>query len=154
MGDRQRTNASCCVRLVRCTLAAFGCKHYLSARRTLDARFMPQRASPSLRAVRQTLFAYATHSTLMSYLGQPRIHTVPDLTSLNLQTMSGKEPMAAAGIEAEKSAGEPLQSSNGDSDQNVILVDYEENDLEDPLNWSPMQKWLTVFAISWMGFVR
>jgi hypothetical protein len=68
--------------------------------------------------------------------------------------MSGKEQMAAAEGQLEKSTEEPLQSHNQDSDQNVIFVDYEENDAENPLNWSPTRKWLTVFAISWMGFVR
>jgi hypothetical protein len=68
--------------------------------------------------------------------------------------MSGTEQKAAQGTKLEKSAEEPLQSSTVDGDQNIILVDYEENDPENPLNWSQTRKWLTVFAISWMGFVR
>jgi len=62
--------------------------------------------------------------------------------------------MAAAGSENEKFAEQPLENAIGDSDPDVVLVDYEENDPKNPLNWSPMQKRLIVFAISWMGFVR
>ena len=71
--------------------------------------------------------------------------------------VSSLEPiMAAAGSENEKFVQKPLGSSiAGDSNSpDVVLVDYEENDPENPLNWSPMHKWLIVIAISWMGFVR
>jgi hypothetical protein len=81
-------------------------------------------------------------------------HTVPSSSSLDSQAMSSKEPLGVARRELEKSAEEPLQCSIGDSDPNVILVDYEVNDPENPLNWSSLRKWLTVLAISWMGFVR
>ena len=62
--------------------------------------------------------------------------------------------MAAAESENEKVAEQSLENAIGDSDPDVVLVDYEENDPKNPLNWSPMHKWLIVFVISWMGFVR
>ena len=62
--------------------------------------------------------------------------------------------MAVAGSENEKIAEQLLEIPIGDSNPDVVLVDYEENDPENPLNWSPMHKWLIVFVISWMGFVR
>ena len=62
--------------------------------------------------------------------------------------------MAAAGSENEKFAEQPFENAIVASDPDVVLVDYEENDPKNPLNWSQMQKWLIVFAISWMGFVR
>ncbi|PWY81883.1 bicyclomycin resistance protein [Aspergillus heteromorphus CBS 117.55] len=78
---------------------------------------------------------------------------VPILSSVERQNLSEKEPIAAAGSKNEKFVEQPLGNSIGDRNPDVILVDYEENDPENPLNWSPMQKWLIVFAISWMGFV-
>lgn len=69
--------------------------------------------------------------------------------------------MAAEGSENEKFTEQSLESSTGDSDvaievsdPDVVLVDFEENDPKNPLNWSSTHKWLIVFAISWMGFVR
>jgi hypothetical protein len=41
-----------------------------------------------------------------------------------------------------------------ESDSGVILVDYDEDDPENPTTWSSKRKWIIVFAISWMGFVR
>lgn len=97
----------------------------------------------------------------MSFINEDLTHPVPILSSIESQNLSGKEPKAAAGSEDEKFAEQPLEILNGDSnpdvvlgDSDVILVDYEENDPENPLNWSPTQKWLMVFVISWMGFVR
>ena len=90
----------------------------------------------------------------MSSIDEALTHPVPILSSVEPQKLSGKEPMAAAGSENEKFAEQPLENASGDSDPDVVLVDYEENDPKNPLNWSPMQKWLIVFAISWMGFVR
>lgn len=49
--------------------------------------------------------------------------------------MSGKELMAAAGSENEKFAKQPLENVIGDSDPDVVLVDYEEDDPKNPLNW-------------------
>lgn len=68
--------------------------------------------------------------------------------------MSGKEPLAAAGSESENFAEQPLENVTGDRDPDVVLVNFEENNKESPLNWSPIQKWLIVFVISWVGFVR
>ncbi|KUJ15313.1 MFS general substrate transporter [Mollisia scopiformis] len=96
----------------------------------------------------------------MSSIDNALIHPVPLLSSIEPQTLSGKESVAGSGSENEKFAQQPLESSIGDSnpdvvpvDSDVVLVDYEENDPENPLNWSPTRKWLMVFAISWMGFV-
>lgn len=69
--------------------------------------------------------------------------------------------MAAVGSD-EKLAQQPLENaiavrdsgSDPASDQDVVIVDFEENDPENPLNWSPMHKWMIVFVVSWMGFVR
>lgn len=90
----------------------------------------------------------------MSSIDEALTHPVPILSSVELQKLSGKEPVAAAGSENEKFAEQPLENAIGDSHADVVLVDFEENDPKNPLNWSPMQKWLIVFAISWMGFVR
>ncbi|KAL8829371.1 MAG: hypothetical protein Q9191_002058 [Dirinaria sp. TL-2023a] len=61
--------------------------------------------------------------------------------------------MAAVGSENDEFAEQLLENAIGDSDPDVVVVDYEENDPKNPLNWSQMQKWLIVFAVSWMGFV-
>ena len=90
----------------------------------------------------------------MSSIDGALTHPVPILSSVEPQKLSGKESMAEAGGENEKFAEQPLEITIGDGNPDVVLVDYEENDPENPLNWSPMQKWLIVFAISWMGFVR
>jgi hypothetical protein len=90
----------------------------------------------------------------LSSIDEALTHPVPILSSVEPQKLSGKEPIAAAGSKNEKPAEQPLENPIGDSNPDVVLVDYEENDPDNPLNWSPMQKWLIVFAISWMGFVR
>ncbi|KAF1937420.1 MFS general substrate transporter [Clathrospora elynae] len=89
----------------------------------------------------------------MSSIEGALIHLVPILSLVESQKMSVKEPMAAAGSDNEKFVEQLLETPMEDSDPDVVLVDYEENDPENPLNWLPMQKWLIVFAISWMGFV-
>ncbi|EEP82155.1 predicted protein [Uncinocarpus reesii 1704] len=61
--------------------------------------------------------------------------------------------MATARSKDEKVAKQPLENTTEVGDSSVVLVDFEENDPENPLNWSPMHKWLIVFVISWMGFV-
>ena len=90
----------------------------------------------------------------MSFIDEALTRPVPIPSSIEPQKLSDNEPMAAAGSENEKSAEQPLEIAIGDSNPDVVLVDYEENDPENPLNWSSMQKWLIVFAISWVGFVR
>lgn len=90
----------------------------------------------------------------MSSIDEALIHPVPALSSVEPQKLSGKEPIAAAGSEHEKFAEQPSEFPIEDSDPEVVLVDYEENDSENPLNWSSTRKWLIVLAISWMGFVR
>ena len=90
----------------------------------------------------------------MSFTDEALTHPVHILSSVEPQKLLAKEPMAAAGSEDEKVLEQPSEITIGDSDPDAILVDFEENDPENPLNWSPMQKWLIVFAISWMGFVR
>lgn len=89
----------------------------------------------------------------MSFIDEALAHPVHILSSVEPQKVSGKAPLAA-GSENKNSADQPLENAIGDSDPDVVLVDFEENDSENPLNWSPMQKWLIVFAVSWMGFVR
>ncbi|KAF7181492.1 hypothetical protein CNMCM7691_000710 [Aspergillus felis] len=89
----------------------------------------------------------------MSFIDEAVTHPVPILSSVEPQKVSGKEPMAAAGSENAKFALQPLENAVGDSDPDVVLVDFEENDPKNPLNWSPIHKWLIVFVISWMGFV-
>jgi hypothetical protein len=86
----------------------------------------------------------------MSFIEGAVTHPVPILSSLELQ----KEPVAAAGSENEKIAEQPLENAFGDSDPDVVLVDFEENDPDNPLNWPSIHKWLIVFVVSWMGFVR
>lgn len=90
----------------------------------------------------------------MPFIDEALTHPVHILSSVEPQKVSGKEPLAAAGSENEDFAEQPLENAIGDSDPDVVLVDFEENDPGNPLNWSPMQKWLIVFVISWMGFVR
>ncbi|KAK4862807.1 hypothetical protein LT330_002940 [Penicillium expansum] len=89
----------------------------------------------------------------MSYIDETLTHSVPILSSIEQQNLSGKEPIAAVGSQNEKFVEQPLVIPVGDSNLDFVLVDYEENDPENPLNWSSMKKWLIVFAISWMGFV-
>ena len=90
----------------------------------------------------------------MSSIDKALTHSVPIPSSVEPPESTCKAPIATAGSENGKSAEHSLAMAIGDTDPDVILVDYEENDPENPLNWSPMQKWLIVFAISWMGFVR
>ncbi|KGO62045.1 Major facilitator superfamily domain, general substrate transporter [Penicillium expansum] len=89
----------------------------------------------------------------MSYIDETLTHSVPILSSIEQQNLSGKEPIAAVGSQNEKFVEQPLVIPVGDSNLDFVLVNYEENDPENPLNWSSMKKWLIVFAISWMGFV-
>lgn len=90
----------------------------------------------------------------MSYIDESLNHPVPILSSIESQISLGKEPVAAVGSDNEKVAEQQSENGTGDSDSDVIIVDFEENDPENPLNWSKTHKWLIVFAISWMGFVR
>lgn len=61
--------------------------------------------------------------------------------------------MASSGSEKGMPTQQRLESSPDDSNPNIVTVDYEENDLANPVNWSSTRKWLMIFAISWMGFV-
>lgn len=88
----------------------------------------------------------------MSYIDEALTHPVPILSSVESQILSDKELQATTG-EDNKVAEQPLENAD-DSDQDFILVDFEEDDPHNPLNWSQTQKWSIVFAISWMGFVR
>ncbi|TEY42661.1 hypothetical protein BOTCAL_0387g00110 [Botryotinia calthae] len=80
--------------------------------------------------------------------------SVPILASVEPQKSPNNGPDAASGSENEKFAEQPLEVPITDSNSDVVLVDYEENDPENPLNWSSTQKWLIVSAVSWIGFVR
>lgn len=90
----------------------------------------------------------------MSLVDEALVHPVPILSSLKPPKSSGTEPTAVARSDNEKSAEQPLEIPIRDGDSDVVLVDYEENDPANPLNWSPMRKWLILLAIAWMGFVR
>jgi hypothetical protein len=107
-----------------------------------------------LSTVEWTLIAYAARLKQMSFIKDAITHPVPILSSVEPHNLLGKEPMAAAGSDNEKFAQRPLANATRDSDPDVVLVDFKENDPRNPLNWSPMQKWMIVFVISWMGFVR
>jgi hypothetical protein len=76
--------------------------------------------------------------------------------SVESYTMSSAEPIATILVESVngKPTAQPSEIFANESDRRIILVDFEENDPENPLNWSLVHKWLIVFAISWMGFVR
>ncbi|KAJ5874979.1 uncharacterized protein N7529_003409 [Penicillium soppii] len=89
----------------------------------------------------------------MSFIDGAVTHPVPILSSIELQKVPGNEPVAAAGSENEKTTEQPLENAIGDGDLDVVIVDFKENDPENPLNWSSMHKWLIVFVVSWMGFV-
>jgi hypothetical protein len=69
--------------------------------------------------------------------------------------MDAKLTSAGAGREVEKVfEQQSLQPVTSDLSSNVVLVDYEDNDSDNPLNWTKSRKWLIVLAVSWMGFVR
>ncbi|RAL07669.1 MFS general substrate transporter [Aspergillus homomorphus CBS 101889] len=89
----------------------------------------------------------------MSFIDEAVTHPVPLLSAIEPRTLSGKESIAAAGRENEKLAEQPLENVIEDSDPDFVIVDFEENDPQNPLNWSPMHKWLIVIVVSWMGFV-
>lgn len=55
--------------------------------------------------------------------------------------------------EKEAPAHQSSEYSVDDINPNVVLVDYDDDDPANPLNWSTVRKWLMTFAISWMGFV-
>ncbi|KAF7940821.1 uncharacterized protein EAE97_007007 [Botrytis byssoidea] len=78
---------------------------------------------------------------------------VPILASGEPQKSLNSGPNAVLGSENEKFAEQSLELPITGSDSDVVLVDYEENDPENPLNWSSTRKWLIVSAVSWMGFV-
>ncbi|GKZ31776.1 hypothetical protein AbraIFM66950_000625 [Aspergillus brasiliensis] len=96
----------------------------------------------------------------MSFIDETINHPVPILSSFEPQHVSGKEPINASENENEKQKTpneQPLENANAstseDSDPDVILVDFDENDPENPVNWSAVHKWLIVIVVSWMGFV-
>lgn len=80
-------------------------------------------------------------------------HLMPIISPVELQNVSDNKPIATTESKNEKFTKQPLEIPIEDSNLDVILVDYEENDPENPLNWPLIQKWLIVSAISWMGFV-
>lgn len=91
---------------------------------------------------------------VMSFINEPLNHPGPVLSPVKPQKPSGKEFTAATVSENEKLAEQRSDNASGDSDPDVVLVDFEENDPKNPLNWSRTHKWLIVFSVSWMGFVR
>lgn len=79
---------------------------------------------------------------------------VPILASVEPQLSPNNGPSVTSRNENEKFAKQQSKVPITDSNSDVVLVDYEENDPENPLNWSSTRKWLIVSAVSWMGFVR
>ena len=92
----------------------------------------------------------------MSFLNESATHAVPNSTQVELesQTESHKWPLSAGGSEDEKITQHRSRNAIIRSNSEVVLVDFEENDPANPVNWSPTHKWSIVFVISWMGFVR
>ncbi|THV54882.1 hypothetical protein BGAL_0018g00380 [Botrytis galanthina] len=78
---------------------------------------------------------------------------VPISASVEPEISPNNGPNAVSGSENEKFAEQSLQLPIKGSNSDVVLVDYDENDPENPLNWSSTRKWLIVSAVSWMGFV-
>lgn len=68
--------------------------------------------------------------------------------------MSSVELGALTGAGIEKMAVQRTFDVIESDDTDVILVDYEGKDPDNPLNWTPLRKWSIALAISWMGFVR
>ncbi|GKZ83292.1 hypothetical protein AnigIFM56816_008383 [Aspergillus niger] len=93
----------------------------------------------------------------MSFIDETINHPVPILSSFEPHNASHNEQsLTAVDNEKGKIADEqPLEHADAseDSDPDVVLVDFDENDPENPLNWSPVHKWLIVIVVSWMGFV-
>ncbi|OOQ89350.1 bicyclomycin resistance protein [Penicillium brasilianum] len=89
----------------------------------------------------------------MSFIDGVTTHPVPILSILEQQKLPDKEHVIAAESENERTAEMPLEYAIGETVSDVVLVDFEDNDPENPLNWSSMHKWLIVFVVSWMGFV-
>lgn len=90
----------------------------------------------------------------MSYIDETINHHVPVLSSVEQRAPSTTGSVAAAGGDNEKAVDRLGVATDRDSSPDVVLVDFEDNDPDNPVNWSPVHKWLIVFAISWMGFVR
>lgn len=90
----------------------------------------------------------------MSFLNESLTYPVPNISTAEPHELPCKDPIAATATEDEKLTEQPSDSASGDSRANVILVDFAENDPKNPLNWSRAHRWLIVFAVSWMGFVR
>lgn len=109
---------------------------------------------PAISAVEKRLLVHSNHFTLMSFIDGATTHPVPILSSLEQQKQPDKEHVTAAESENERTAEIPLEYAIREGDSDVVLVDFEENDPENPLNWSSTHKWLIVFVVSWMGFVR
>ncbi|KAM3451176.1 hypothetical protein MY3296_005548 [Beauveria thailandica] len=79
---------------------------------------------------------------------------LPVTRSFEKLDMSPDRPaVAAASADDKPPLQQELEVASGDSNLDVILVDFEDNDPKNPLNWSRTHKWLIVFVISWMGFV-
>lgn len=90
----------------------------------------------------------------MSFVDGVATYPVPILSTLEQQKLPDKDYVTIAESENKKSAETTLAHNIREGDPDVILVDFEENDPENPLNWSSTHKWLIVFVVSWMGFVR
>ena len=69
------------------------------------------------------------------------------LEALERQSLSGAPTVRKHTLLTEKPAITPseVQVENEDSRN---LVDFEENDPDDPLNWSKWRKWITVALVS------
>lgn len=90
----------------------------------------------------------------MSYIDEAVNHPIPMLSSAKQRAPSSTKTITAAGSDNEKAVDRLGGDTDRDTSPDVVLVDFEDNDPDNPVNWSPVHKWLIVFAISWMGFVR
>jgi hypothetical protein len=90
----------------------------------------------------------------MSSLNETLIQPTPNSSLVGQQELSSKKSTVMMDNEKEDFVEQRYEVSTTESDPDVVLVDFDENDPENPLNWSSMHKWLIIFAISWMGFVR
>ncbi|TGO81235.1 hypothetical protein BPOR_1256g00020 [Botrytis porri] len=66
--------------------------------------------------------------------------SVPILALVEPQKLPSNGPNPASGSKNEKFAEQPLEVPITDSNSDTVLVDYEENDPENPLNWSSTRK--------------
>lgn len=70
--------------------------------------------------------------TLMSFIDEFTTHPIPILSTLEQQKLPDKEHVTAAESENDRIAEMLLEFAMGEGDSDVVLVDFEENDPENP----------------------